>query len=117
MINNTTITNIYNNFASGNDVVTQSGCVSRAIAGAVTAVPGEVFTNTSGGCASRGDHRSTCAQQRRDLAHCVGRTEQRSMFGAAKASDVRPSAPRWNAVSGATRRRRVKLFAEREGVI
>ncbi len=45
VINNTTITNVYNNYASGNAQITQVNYANRSIAGAVTAVPGDVFSN------------------------------------------------------------------------
>ena len=43
-INNTTITNVYNNYSSGRPLA-QANYVNRAIPGAVTAVPGNVFAN------------------------------------------------------------------------
>ncbi|HRQ63801.1 MAG TPA: hypothetical protein PKZ76_02875 [Xanthomonadaceae bacterium] len=45
VVNNTTITNIYNNvYATGATTVTQVGYGNRSVVGAVTAVPAEVFT-------------------------------------------------------------------------
>lgn len=45
-VNNTTVTNIYNNYyASGATTVTQVNYGNRNVAGAVTAVPGNVFTS------------------------------------------------------------------------
>jgi hypothetical protein len=43
-INNTTITNVYNNYSSGQPLA-QTNYVNRAIPGAVTAVPSNVFAN------------------------------------------------------------------------
>lgn len=46
VINNTTITNVYNNYQRGDTNVTQVNHVNREVAGAITAVPGEVFRNS-----------------------------------------------------------------------
>ncbi|MGK2941837.1 MAG: DUF6600 domain-containing protein [Immundisolibacter sp.] len=46
VINNTTITNVYNNYASGDISVTQVNHVNRTVAGAITAVPADVFKNS-----------------------------------------------------------------------
>ena len=43
-VNNTTITNVYNNYSSGQPLA-QTHYVNRAIPGAVTVVPGNVFAN------------------------------------------------------------------------
>jgi hypothetical protein len=45
VINNTIVTNVYNNYSSGNINVTQVNYANRAVPGAVTAVPGDVFVN------------------------------------------------------------------------
>jgi hypothetical protein len=46
VINNTTITNVYNTYQRGDTNVTQVNHVNRRVAGAITAVPGEVFRNS-----------------------------------------------------------------------
>ena len=46
VINNTTITNVYNNYSSGRIDVAQSNYLNRALPGAVTAVPNNVFVNS-----------------------------------------------------------------------
>ena len=45
VINNTTITNIYNNYANGRIDVAQNNYSNRSVAGALTAVPNDVFVN------------------------------------------------------------------------
>ena len=45
VINNTTITNVYNNYSGGNTNAGQITYANRTVAGAVTAVPSEVFVN------------------------------------------------------------------------
>jgi DNA segregation ATPase FtsK/SpoIIIE-like protein len=45
VINNTTITNVYNNYSTGTINVDRARYANREIAGAVTAVPGNVFAN------------------------------------------------------------------------
>ncbi|MGB5132119.1 MAG: DUF6600 domain-containing protein [Steroidobacteraceae bacterium] len=45
VINNTTITNVYNNYSSGDINVRQVTYANRQVAGAVTAVPTDVFVN------------------------------------------------------------------------
>ena len=116
VINNTTITNIYNNYASGNNVVTQSGYVNRAIAGAVTAVPSEVFMNARPvrQAAMNIDRRALSSGEISRLATIA--PSQRSVFGAAKASDVRPSraALERSVLARNTPPPREASFAERE---
>jgi len=46
VINNTTITNVYNTYQRGDTNVTQVNHVNREVAGAITAVPGDVFRNS-----------------------------------------------------------------------
>ncbi|MGE4072841.1 MAG: DUF6600 domain-containing protein [Lysobacterales bacterium] len=43
VVNNTTITNVYNNYSSGNIDVAQVNYANRGLSSAVTAVPGDVF--------------------------------------------------------------------------
>jgi hypothetical protein len=45
VVNNTTITTVYNNYASGNINTAQPRYANRGIASALTAVPGDVFRN------------------------------------------------------------------------
>ena len=45
VVNNTTITNVYNNYSSGTINVDHVTYANRTVAGAVTAVPSSVFVN------------------------------------------------------------------------
>lgn len=45
VVNNTTITNVYNNYSSGDINISQVNYVNRRVAGAVIAVPTDVFVN------------------------------------------------------------------------
>lgn len=90
-INQTTITNVYNRYARSDASVAQTSYTNRTIAGAITAVPADVFVN------SRPVRPATLRidQRARDSAP-VARTaavapSQRSVLGAGNAARARPS--------------------------
>lgn len=91
VINNTTITNVYNHYASGSNAVIQGSYANRAVAGAVTAVPREVFVNARPvrQAAMNMDRRAASSGEISRVAAVV--PSQRSVFGAGKESNARPS--------------------------
>ena len=91
VINNTTITNVYNNYSSNTINVNQVNYVNRTVAGAVTAVPRTVFVNAQ-----------PVRQSALHLDRKAGTTGEitrvapiapsvRSVIGSGKAVEARPS--------------------------
>ena len=91
VINNTTITNVYNNYSSGTINVDQVNYANRAVAGAVTAVPSSVFVNAQPvrPAAIRLDRKAVTTGQITRIAPIA--PSVRSVIGAAKAAEARPS--------------------------
>jgi len=90
-INNTSITNFYNNYSSGTINVTQVNYVNRGVIGAVTAVPTSVFVNARSVRqeAIRLDRNALANAEYFRVAAVV--PSQRSVIGSASASNARPS--------------------------
>ncbi len=91
VINNTVITNTYNNYASGANIIAQKTYANRTIAGAVTAVPSDVFVNARPvrQAAMNIDYRAMTTGEVRRAAPVA--PSMRSVLGVGKASDDRPS--------------------------
>jgi hypothetical protein len=89
-INNTTITNVYNNYTSGRPLA-QTNYVNRAIPGAVTAVPGNVFANAQPvrAAAIRMDSKQLATAQVTRMAAVA--PSARSAIGSASAAKAAPS--------------------------
>jgi hypothetical protein len=91
VINNTTITNVYNNYSSGTINVGQVNYVNRTVAGAVTAVPSTVFVNAQPvrPAAIRLDRKAVTTGTITRVAPIA--PSVRSVTGAGKATEARPS--------------------------
>lgn len=91
VINNTTITNVYNNYSSGTINVNQVNYANRTVAGAVTAVPGSVFVNAQPVRRSviRLDSNAIASGEVTRVAPIA--PTARSVAGAGKATAARPS--------------------------
>lgn len=91
VINNTTITNVYNNYSSGTINVDQVNYANRTVAGAVTAVPGSVFVNAQPvqRSAIRLDSNAIASGEVTRVAPIA--PTARSVAGAGKAAAARPS--------------------------
>ncbi|PKM07972.1 MAG: hypothetical protein CVV14_06235 [Gammaproteobacteria bacterium HGW-Gammaproteobacteria-4] len=91
VINNTTITNVYNNYSSGNINVDHARYANRGVAGAVTAVPGKVLANAQPvrPATIRLDRKAATTGQITRLAPIA--PSERSVQGRGKASAARPA--------------------------
>lgn len=91
VINNTTITNVYNNYSRGDSNVNQVDYRNRAVAGAVTAVPRTVFVNAEPvrRAALRLDHRAANTGEITRIAPIA--PSERSVTGAGNTAKARPS--------------------------
>ena len=91
VINNTIITNFYNNYSSGTINVGQVSYANRAVAGAVTAVPRTVFVNAQPvrPAAIRLDRRAVTTGEITRIAPIA--PSVRSVIGTGKAAAARPS--------------------------
>ncbi|MCC7200380.1 MAG: hypothetical protein IT483_12790 [Gammaproteobacteria bacterium] len=91
VINNTTITNVYNNYSSGNINVNQPRYANRAVPGAMTAVPGDVFVNSRPvrPALIKIDNRAATTGQVTRVATVA--PTKRSVLGPAAVTTVRPS--------------------------
>ena len=89
-INNVNITNVYNNYSSDKPL-TQASYANRTVAGAVTAVPGNVFINAQPVRASavKVDSKMLASTQVTRLAAVA--PSARSVIGSAPAARVKPS--------------------------
>jgi len=96
VINNTTITNIYNNYASGNTNVSQVNYANRSVAGGITAVPGDVFANARSvrQAAIRLDSSALSTGDTIRIAPIA--PNMRSVLGAGRASGARPELESFN---------------------
>ncbi len=90
VINNTTITNVYNNYSSGDINIRQVDYVHRRVEGAVTAVPTEVFVNAQPvrQARIRVDTRATEEGEIKRVAAVA--PSARSVLGPARPAQVRP---------------------------
>ena len=91
VINNTIITNVYNNYSSGTINVDQVNYANRTVAGAVTAVPGSVFVNAQPvrPAAIRLDREAVTTGEITRAAPIA--PSVRSVIGAGTAAGARPS--------------------------
>ncbi|MHB1186352.1 DUF6600 domain-containing protein [Thiobacillus sp.] len=91
VINNTTITNVYNNYSSGTINVGQVNYANRTVAGAVTAVPSTVFVNAQPvrPAAIRLDRKAVTTGTITRVAPIA--PSVRSVTGASTATGARPS--------------------------
>ena len=91
VINNTTITNVYNNYSRGDINVNRVDYTNRRVAGAVTAVPRTVFENAEPvrRAALRVDRRAATTGEITRIAPIA--PSGRSVIGAGKAAKARPS--------------------------
>ncbi|MFZ0485969.1 MAG: DUF6600 domain-containing protein [Arenicellales bacterium] len=91
VINNTTITNVYNNYSRGDISVNRVDYTNRRVAGAVTAVPRTVFENAEPvrRAALRVDRRAATTGEITRIAPIA--PSGRSVIGAGKAAKARPS--------------------------
>ena len=91
VVNNTIITNVYNNYSSGTINVNQVNYVNRTVAGAVTAVPATVFVNAQPvrPAAIRLDRKAVTSGEITRIAPIA--PSARSVIGAGKAAEARPS--------------------------
>ncbi len=90
VINNTTITNVYNNYASGDINVRQVNYVNRRVEGAVTAVPTDVFVNSKSVRPARIRVDSRTTENGEIKRAAVVAPTRRSVRGTATAANVRP---------------------------
>ena len=90
VINNTTIINVYNNYAANGPGPTSMRYANRNVPGAFTAVPGDVFANSRPvrGAALRLDERAIMGGEVGRMAPIA--PSIRSVLGAGATSDVRP---------------------------
>ncbi|PIV33831.1 MAG: hypothetical protein COS34_05600 [Lysobacterales bacterium CG02_land_8_20_14_3_00_62_12] len=91
VINHTTITNVYNNYASGNAQINQSNYANRSVSNAITAVPGEVFVNARsvrGATLTLGRNAASAGEISRFAAVAPS---QRSVLGAGATTQTRPA--------------------------
>jgi len=91
VINNTIITNVYNNYSSGTINVNQVNYANRRVTGAVTAVPGSVFVNAQPvrPAAIRLDRKAVTSGEITRIAPIA--PSARSVIGTGKAAGARPS--------------------------
>ncbi|HLF29772.1 MAG TPA: DUF6600 domain-containing protein [Xanthomonadales bacterium] len=91
VINNTTITNVYNNYSSGTINVDQINYANRRVESAITAVPSDVFVNAQSvqAAAIRVDRKALSAGETTRIAP-IAPTE-RSVIGAGKVAKARPA--------------------------
>jgi hypothetical protein len=91
VINNTTITNVYNNYSSGTINVGQVNYVNRTVAGAVTAVPRSVFVSAQAvrPAAIRLDSKAVSSGEITRVAPIA--PSARSVIGTGKAAETRPA--------------------------
>jgi len=91
VINNTIITNVYNNYSTGTINVDQVNYANRTVAGAVTAVPGSVFVNAQPvrPAAIRLDREAVTTGEITRAAPIA--PSVRSVIGAGTAAGARPS--------------------------
>ncbi|MDI6748493.1 MAG: hypothetical protein QMD17_15255, partial [Rhodocyclaceae bacterium] len=91
VINNTIITNVYNNYSSGTINVNQVNYANRQVAGAVTAVPSSVFVNAQPvrQAAIRLDRKAVTTGEITRVAPIA--PSMRSVIGTGKAAGARPS--------------------------
>ncbi len=91
VINNTTITNVYNNYSSGTINVGHASYANRAVAGAVTAVPSSVFVNAQSvrPAVIRLDRNAVSTGEITRIAPIA--PSVRSVIGTGKAAEARPS--------------------------
>ncbi|MDO8262456.1 MAG: hypothetical protein Q7T21_04440, partial [Gallionella sp.] len=91
VINNTIITNVYNNYSSGTINVDQVNYANRTVVGAVTAVPSSVFVNAQPvrPAAIRIDREAVTTGEITRVAPIA--PSVRSVIGAATAAGARPS--------------------------
>jgi len=91
VINNTTITNVYNNYSSGTIKADHARYANRTIAGAFTAVPSSVFVNAQPvrQAAIRLDRNAIITGEITRVAPIA--PSARSVIGAGKAAGARPS--------------------------
>jgi hypothetical protein len=91
VINNTIITNVYNNYSSGTINVNQVNYANRRVTGAVTAVPSSVFVNAQPvrPAAIRLDRKAVTSGEITRIAPIA--PSARSVIGAGKAAGARPS--------------------------
>ncbi len=91
VINNTTIVNVYNDYSSGRKDVRQGRHANRMVAGAVTAVPRNVFVNAQPvrHAAIHLDKRALSSGEVTSNAPVA--PSARSVFGAGKDAKVRPA--------------------------
>ena len=91
VINNTIITNVYNNYSSGTINVDHANYANRAVAGAVTAVPSSVFVNAQSvrPAVIRLDRNAVSTGEITRIAPIA--PSVRSVIGTGKAAEARPS--------------------------
>ncbi|MGZ9058413.1 MAG: DUF6600 domain-containing protein, partial [Burkholderiaceae bacterium] len=91
VINNTIITNVYNNYSSGTINVNQVNYANRSVMGAITAVPNSVFVNAQPvrPAAIRLDRKAVTSGEITRIAPIA--PSARSVIGAGKAAGARPS--------------------------
>ncbi len=91
VINNTTITNVYNNYSSGTINVNQVNYTNRSVANAVTAVPRDVFVSAQPVKSSRLKYDARAGTTGEVMRVAPVAPTERSVIGAGKATKVRPS--------------------------
>lgn len=91
VINNTIITNVYNNYSSGTINVKQVNYANRTVPGAVTAIPRDVFVNAQPVQRSilRLDRKAATTGEITGVAPIA--PSRRSVIGSGKAVEERPS--------------------------
>jgi hypothetical protein len=91
VVNNTTITNVYNNYSSGTINVNQVNYANRNVQSAVTVVPSNVFVNAQpvAPAVLRVDRKKLAAGETMRIAPIA--PSERSVIGAGKAAKVRPA--------------------------
>ena len=91
VVNNTIINNVYNNYSSGTINIDQVNYANRTVAGAVTAVPRNVFVNAQPvrPAVIRLDRHAVASGELIRVAPIA--PSARSVIGAGKAAEVRPS--------------------------
>ena len=91
VINNTTITNVYNNYSSGNINVNQANYANRDVEQAITVVPGNVFENAQpvGPAAIRVDRKALKTGETMRIAPIA--PSERSVMGAGNKAKAHPA--------------------------
>ena len=91
VVNNTIINNVYNNYSSGTINIDQGNYANRTVAGAVTAVPRNVFVNAQPvrPAVIRLDRHAVTSGELTRVAPIA--PSARSVIGAGKAAEARPS--------------------------